>query len=62
MLGAVLVFWTHKSWHFSPRNEHSDMDEEQDGLAKIREAVEYIAILGSHWRLQMLLWSEFKMK
>ena len=36
-----------QSWRSSPRSQHSDTDEEEDDLAEIREAVEYIT---SHFR------------
>ena len=42
MLRAILVLLDTKSWHSSPRSEHSDTNEEKGDLAEIREAVEYI--------------------
>ena len=42
MLRAILVFLDTQSWESSPAREHSDSDEEEDDLAEIREAVEYI--------------------
>ena len=47
MLRAILVLLDTQSWRSSPRNEHSDTDEEEDDLAEIREAIEYIT---SHFR------------
>ena len=47
MLRAILVLLNTQSWQSSPAGEHSDTDEEEDDLAKIREAAEYIT---SHFR------------
>ncbi len=47
MLRAILVLLDTQSWRPSPRSEHSNTDEEEDDLAEIKEAVEYIT---SHFR------------
>ena len=47
MLRAILVLLDTHSWRPSPRSKHSDTDEEENDLAEIREAVEYIT---SHFR------------
>ena len=47
MLRAILVLLDTHSWRPSPRSEQSDTDEEENDLAEIREAVEYIT---SHFR------------
>ena len=47
ILRAILVLLDTQSWRSSPRSQHSDSDEEEDDLAEIREAVEYIT---SHFR------------
>ena len=47
MLRAIFVFLETQSWHPSPRSEDSETDKEDDDLAKIKNAVEYIA---THFR------------
>ena len=44
---AILVLLDIQCWHPSPSSEHSDTDEEENDLAEIREADQYIT---SHFR------------
>ena len=63
MLRSVLVLLDTQSWRPTPRSEHSDTDEEEDDLAEIKEAVEYVTShFRSHWRLKGLPWPTFKMR
>ena len=47
MLRAILVLLNTQSWCCPPRRQLDDMEEEDDNLAEVKEAVEYIT---SHFR------------
>ena len=47
MLRAIFVLLDTQSWHLLPRCDHSNTEEEEDDLAEIREAAEYVT---SHFR------------
>ena len=45
MLRAILVLLDTQSWQSSPADKHSNADEEEDDLAKVSKAIEYITSL-----------------